>query len=542
MTSVYRVVGPPGTGKTTYVAHQCRLAVDKFGPAGVTVCSLTRAAAREAAGRDTGLDPENIGTLHALCFRGLGRPAIIKGAHLKSWNEEHPKMAMSAGAVKRGLDGEGGAPKAKKDYLGDSLLERTDLLRQRCIDKDAWPNDVASFYTAWNEFKELVGAVDFTDLIAQGLERLPYAPGRPSALFVDEAQDLSRLEMALVQKWGDATENLVVVGDPYQALYSWRGADQHIFSGKIHKTLGQSYRIPRRVHELALSIIQRSSDWREEIVYEPMKREGSLHRLPFSSDEPDEFVHWLSTIPPDETVMILASCDYILDPIKAKLKHEGIPYGNPYSHRWNPMSKEARKSVEALLYPSRHAIRDYHGGDASHYHWKPDHLRELADILVTADPRDAASTGGIWRGRRKALAECREDLDAHEAAQLARDNLTAHAIDCVMDLNYPALRSLLRNDQETVAYTLAAVERFGWSVLTKQPRLILGTIHSVKGGEADHVAIIPDLSQAGGEQMACEGWNERDAIHRLFYVAVTRAKQSVFVLRRRGASTPAYNF
>jgi superfamily I DNA/RNA helicase len=57
---------------------------------------------------------------------------------------------------------------------------------------------------------------------------------------------------------------------------------------------------------------------------------------------------------------------------------------------------------------------------------------------------------------------------------------------------------------------------------------VVGTIHSVKGGEAEDVVVIPDLSRAA----AMERWNGdvgRDAITRTMYVALTRASERLFL-------------
>jgi len=62
--------------------------------------------------------------------------------------------------------------------------------------------------------------------------------------------------------------------------------------------------------------------------------------------------------------------------------------------------------------------------------------------------------------------------------------------------------------------------------LFKKPQLIVGTIHSVKGGEADIVYVIPDLSKP--QKKAWHGSRtEADALRRLFYVAGTRAREEL---------------
>ena len=58
------------------------------------------------------------------------------------------------------------------------------------------------------------------------------------------------------------------------------------------------------------------------------------------------------------------------------------------------------------------------------------------------------------------------------------------------------------------------------------PRLTLSTIHAAKGGEADNVLLLPDITKSAVDN------NDRDPdeLHRSFYVAVTRAKQSLHIL------------
>ena len=77
-TNEYRIIGPPGTGKTRSATLHIRRAVDRFGCNSVVATSFTRAAAIELAGRDTPLDPDRIGTLHSFCFDALGKPLIAE--------------------------------------------------------------------------------------------------------------------------------------------------------------------------------------------------------------------------------------------------------------------------------------------------------------------------------------------------------------------------------------------------------------------------------------------------------------------------------
>jgi len=66
------------------------------------------------------------------------------------------------------------------------------------------------------------------------------------------------------------------------------------------------------------------------------------------------------------------------------------------------------------------------------------------------------------------------------------------------------------------------------SIEDTRPRVTIGTIHSVKGGEADHVYVFPDMSPAGMDN------SSTDSIVRMFYVAMTRAKKTLHLCRPSG--------
>jgi superfamily I DNA/RNA helicase len=74
----------------------------------------------------------------------------------------------------------------------------------------------------------------------------------------------------------------------------------------------------------------------------------------------------------------------------------------------------------------------------------------------------------------------------------------------------------------------------GAQALRETPRVTVGTIHSVKGGEADVVFLFPDLSQAGDAAYQRFG-PPRDAVIRLFYVGMTRARQALYVCQKESS-------
>jgi superfamily I DNA/RNA helicase len=68
-------------------------------------------------------------------------------------------------------------------------------------------------------------------------------------------------------------------------------------------------------------------------------------------------------------------------------------------------------------------------------------------------------------------------------------------------------------------------------MLTTPPRIKLSTIHGSKGGEADHVMLLTDLSKKTEDKLLSNIDSER----RVFYVGATRAKKSLHIIRAEGS-------
>jgi superfamily I DNA/RNA helicase len=102
----------------------------------------------------------------------------------------------------------------------------------------------------------------------------------------------------------------------------------------------------------------------------------------------------------------------------------------------------------------------------------------------------------------------------------------AHAAD--LNLEWFA-KSLIEGKAKSYQLPLQIIRQNNTAAILRQdPHVVVGTIHSIKGGEADVVAVYPDLSMRGYEQWAGEG-RHRDSIVRQFYVAVTRARQHLLL-------------
>ena len=538
-TSEYRIFGPPGTGKTTSVARQISRAVDRYGPDSILITSFSRAAAAELAERDLPINPSRMGTLHSHCYHALNAPEIAE-SNVEDWNRQYPHLALTPKKKLAKLDGEETVEDEsdlKKD--GDKLLEDLSRYRGLMIPPQSWPSSVREFAAKWQEYKKALGLLDFSDLIDTCLRDVSIAPGLPTVIFADEAQDLNRMQLTLIRKWGERANYFILAGDDDQTIFSFTGASPDaILDPDIpedHKIiLKQSYRVPKAVHALASGLIHQVTR-RQEKVYLPRPAEGEV-LPPF-----DRRLQIAGVLHPQErrgasgsgqTVMFLTSCAYMLRPIVAVLRKNGIPFHNPYRKSdgfWNPLRVGRSGSSASRILALLTAHPDYGEG---HRQWT------FADLVLWAEALE--SKGILRRGVNKKLRSYEQtesvalgDLDQIFEESALESLLAAYGAGHRVLLAWWRER-LIDTFRARVRFPADVVARGGPRALIETPKVIVGTIHSVKGGQADVVYLFPDQSQAGDAQYNRFG-SPRDSVIRLFYVGATRARETLYICQRESA-------
>jgi DNA helicase-2/ATP-dependent DNA helicase PcrA len=532
----FRGFGPPGTGKTSRLAtRDIPRAVDKYGPDAVMVVSFTRAAALEIAtkkSRDTGqtipLPPENVGTLHSICFRGFKQPELMI-QHTARWNEMYPQYAMASQGK---IDVEGAIDDQFSGSFGDKLLNLYNIFRAKMVNPKAYPKQVSMFVKKWEAYKKQHRVFDFTDLIERGIKELPRAPGDPQVLFLDEVQDFSQLELTLARSWGVMCEWMVMVGDDDQTIYGFTGADPKAFLNPPvdddHKfILKKSYRVPSEILKRSMRLI-RQVQFREPKEYEP--RDGDPGQVVESMEawkNPEEIIdEATSLMRQGKSVMILASCAYMIDPVKRALKQRGAPFGNRYRIKrgdWNPLAGGTKKVT------ARDILVRFTDMDFEDPYWS------VPDLLDWAKNLKVGPHGLLPRRGNKAITKLKaavaEGADGlHTSRNVLSQVLSPAAISPALSRNVDWLvENLKPAKQKSVAYPVKVLRNNGAEYLKGPPLITIGTIHSVKGGEADVVFLYPDIS-IKAEEEAASNPDKRDGLRRLFYVGMTRAREKLVIM------------
>jgi DNA helicase-2/ATP-dependent DNA helicase PcrA len=515
------VFGPPGSGKTTYICNQIIPDMTKeYGEHKLMITSFTRTAAKNIAERAELEDNERYGTLHSICYAALGRPPMVETV-IKEWNNEYPALA-----VKSSSDASG-----HSDPFVGELFGQYNLLRNLLTPKDNWPQTILDFSEKWETFKKRTGTVDFTDMITMGKEKFISPPFGISALLVDEAQDFTPLQISLLRSWGVVAGKTFYVYDDDQAIFSFQGSDVSVLmnpttpipkENKIYLT--KSYRVPAIPHAYAMKISDRISE-REEKTYTPTNRSGSVCKGEGSITDPDWCIDKALELP--GSAMIMASCGYMLSECIGRLRERGIPFYNPYKkedNRWNPLGGKAVH----LLYQFMQKGED-------EPYWSTEQLLDWITEIKTNNPKKGVA--GVNRGVKKMFKILEEELlnqtpGLHTCRKYIQDILHDDALQAALDRDVDWLEKSCKSaisQRLEFALNILKSNNMDPDILKQDPKIMIGTIHSFKGTEAENVFVFPNISFAGQRE-----WDAsikgKDNTHRLMYVAVTRTKNNLFIM------------
>ena len=571
-TQVVRLFGGPGSGKTTALLDRVEQLLTEEGVdvRDVLVVSYTRAAAAEIRERladrlDT--NPRklrgNVSTMHAKAYDllNLSRGDVVGESDKEEYCDDY------------GIEFEGeyeGSRRrsARSTALGNKVISTSQWLQRTNRDVADWYDvpfkwdeeqvrlppeidehaqtgnkytptwssdddrlDVPEAIRAWRNWKGTNDLVGFADM----LERVRQRSLLPSVdyLVIDEFQDITTLQYSVYEEWRPHMTRVLLAGDDDQVVYAWQGADPDLLLEEPvddDVILPNSYRLPSRILNVVNQEVEHI-DKRQDKDLEPRTEGGSVQAMRDRSmlDVTREVRRTVEET--DETAMVLFRARYQMFQFIEEFIDQGIPFKCLTDQRmWTDRLSHYVDAIEAL-----DAEESMTGLQA----------RRLADMLA-----DSAFGTGDRDELFGELDDIEENADTDDITEIdiEPDLIRKHA---PFVPNPPEAADMLRKVTSFQERSVRAYFASAYRGMDRN-RVRVGTIHSAKGREADHVFVATDLTEKVVEQMAAtveqnntpvpgdREFTKRtspvptvtDNERRVFYVGMSRARQRLVLLER----------
>ena len=493
------IFGPPGTGKT----HTLLSIVEKhleegYRPEEIGYFAYTKKAANEAIDRATSKfdyeekDFEWFRTLHSMAFKqlNLSTQSVMKDRHYKALG----KLLQ----IKEFLNTNSQIEDTGQSMQKNPFMRIIELARNNMVNIDVqWRKsedhveggfpELERIYETYIDYKVEHELYDFNDMLLE-LVNEGSVPSLP-VIIIDEAQDLSMLQWYAVILLAKSTKHIYIAGDDDQAIFKWAGAIPEMLmrTPGNKKVLNQSFRIPQRVYNVAESVANKIKV-RVKKEWEPTEEAGEV--LHYSSIEYVPFDK-------DGEYYVLARTKYVLQKVEEYFKREGIIY-----NRFNKNKSISEKVCYAINCWNK-LVRGEEislGGAKNMYKYissGPEHIEKGYKTWDKALEDDIVVTySNLFENHGLRVPE---ELLWHEALNLINEDVVMY------------IRKCERRGQDINAI----------------PKIKILTIHGSKGGEADNVVLLSELSRKSYTSLLKNGDDER----RVFYTGITRTKKNLFLVR-----------
>ena len=533
-----RVIGGAGTGKTTMMIQIMEKAMERPEVAGnpyaLGFSSFTRAARSEAASRAGaawGISPNDLSgvgwfrTAHSVAYRVLG---IGKGEILSGSKDDDRWVSEAVGSdvvYSISEEEEGGVGIYTGDPVAAAALNYWSLARslvrplREVVEADQNPDappagEIISRIEMYERAKRLDHRIDFTDMLCRfvGVRNVPdigpefvepegAVPNEVVGWIFDEAQDASKLlDMACRRLLtGDSVKWAWCVGDPWQVLYSWAGASSEYFMswdvGKNQKIMPKSWRCAAPILALGERCLKPLPDYWDRGIA-PADHGGEVL-------ESENFEDDLSDLDPREDTLVIARTNRNVSRIATILEDIGMPF-----RRVKAKSGAYNKDLGM-----GGLWRLQHGDGITGDQW---------GIILQMLP-SKTTDGRTWlaRGSKSRWSKGLDaTFDRVYPEDLPQLGASEHLVAAIKSGEWGSL-------PDGGTKWTAAAKRWGVEVVS-EPKIRIGTIHSVKGQEADKVVLLTSIGRKirDGEENDQDRANEE---RRIEYVAVTRARRKLIV-------------
>jgi DNA helicase-2/ATP-dependent DNA helicase PcrA len=281
------ILAGAGSGKTRVITHRIAHIITSrhVPPSAILAVTFTNKAAGEMRDRvadllqDHNLDSRpNISTFHSFCVRLLRRDGASLAAirpgftpRFSIYDDDDQLLIIKAAYRNMGLD--------EKDFIQyRACLSRISHAKnQKQTPQDFYrtathkeQERLAAVFDVYEKDLRTANALDFDDLLLEAVRLLQHDPAtreawnrRLSYVMIDEYQDTNRSQYELMRLLSQSHQNVCVVGDEDQSIYSWRGADiknildfEHDFPNAKIIRLEQNYRSTKNILAAAGAVVE----------------------------------------------------------------------------------------------------------------------------------------------------------------------------------------------------------------------------------------------------------------------------------------------
>jgi superfamily I DNA/RNA helicase len=497
-----KIFGPPGTGKTyTLIERVLKTKLRKgIQPEKIAFISFTNKAVNTAVDRALSAFPhysvENFTrfkTLHKYCRRYFKEEIFdIKNCMID--------FALQESILKRSDRRLEDDEFIYKDWSLGIYDKARNMMEDpiKVFKKESYKKDNIDVFqrkiSTYEHYKQN-SFIDFTDMIERAIDEIEFP--ELDVLILDEAQDFTPLQWSVLYKMAENSKRIYLAGDDDQGIYQWNGADSKYFTTYFpgrKVVLRKTRRFGKAIHHFT-EIIRRGILNSEEKEYLPDEtKQGSVKRyLNFREIDFNQQGTWY----------ILGRVNRVVNELRMAAKEAGLYFGD----------NKGNKSFDRKQWQAIKAWTAISNGKTINKSDAEMMYRYIRDI-----EKDAFRTETFWIGEPDFKTYTFETLK--EWCGLAvPDEKKNKEWWWILRRNFTSRQKI---------YFIRLLKRYGQKQLNDEPTIIIDTIHSIKGGEADHVVLASKNDYAS--DFYRKNKEDQSGERKVYYTGASRAKNSLHIL------------